>query len=86
MFAALGSLCALVSFVCWIIILVHAFTKGGVLQGFLSLCIPFYIIYYAFARFEHPKKNLIVLGYLLGGVLAGVFLAMGGVMMPHPIQ
>ena len=40
---ALAALCGLVSFVCAIIILVHAFTKGGVLQGFLCLCIPFYI-------------------------------------------
>ncbi len=61
-------------------------SKGGVLQGFLSLCIPFYIIYYAFARFEHPKKkNLIVLGYLVGAILAGVFLSMAGVYMPHPV-
>jgi hypothetical protein len=85
MFSALGSLCALISFVCWIIILIHAFSKGGALQGFLSLCIPFYIIYYAFARFEHPKKNLIVVGYLVGGILAGVFLSMAGVYMPHPV-
>ena len=86
MFLALGSLCALISFVCWIIILIHAFTKGGVLQGFLSLCIPFYIIYYALAKFEHPKKNMIVIGYLAGGVLAGVLLSMGGAYMPHPVQ
>jgi hypothetical protein len=86
MFLALGSLCSLISFVCWIIILVHAFTKAGALQGILAFCIWPYTIYYAFAKFEHPKKNLILLGYLAGGVLAGFFLVMGGVTMPHPVS
>ena len=84
LFLALGSLCGLVSFICAIIILVHAFTKGGVLQGFLCLCIPFYILYYAFARFEHPKKNQILIGLLGGVILEWVFLMMGGFTMPHP--
>ena len=83
MFLALGSLCSLVSFVCWIIIMIHAFTKGGALQGILAFCIWPYTIYYAFAKFQHPKKNLIVIGYLAGGVAAGFFLAMGGVTMPR---
>jgi hypothetical protein len=84
---ALAGLCGLVSFVCAIIILIHAFTKGGVLQGFLCLCIPFYILYYAFAKFEHEKKNLI-LGVWLGAVvLEIVFLMMGGAMnMPRAVQ
>jgi hypothetical protein len=66
--------------------LIHAFTKGGVLQGFLSLCVPFYILYYAFAKFEHPKKNLI-LGVWLGAiVLELIFLSLGGAMNMHPVQ
>jgi hypothetical protein len=86
LFLALGSLCSLISFVCWIIILIHAFTKGGALQGILAFCLWPYTIYYAFAKFEHPKKNQVILGYLVGGVLAGMFLVMGGVAMPHPVQ
>ena len=83
---ALAGLCGLVSFVCAIIILIHAFTKGGVLQGFLCLCIPFYILYYAFAKFEHEKKNLI-LGVWLGAVvLEIVLLMMGGYTMPRAVQ
>ena len=83
---ALGSLCGLISFVCWIIVLVHAFTKGGALQGILSLCIYPYAIYYAFAKFEHPKKNLILVGMLGGLVLEIVFFMMGGATMPRPVQ
>jgi hypothetical protein len=86
MFLALGSLCGLISFVCWIIVLIHASTKGGALQGILTFCIYPYAIYYAFARFEHPKKNLIVWGMLGGLVLEIVFLVMGGVALPHPVQ
>ena len=68
----LAGLLNLVGLVCSIIILIHAF-KASVGQGFLCLCIPFYVLYYAFARFEHPKKNLIIgvwLGsFILGGAL-----------------
>ena len=73
----------LAAFACSIIILIHAF-KASVGQGFLCLCIPFYILYYAFARFEHEKKNLI-LGVWIGawvlsiilGVMTGAYAAYG---------
>ena len=48
-----------------IIILIHAF-KTSVGQGFLCLCVPFYILYYAFAKFQHPKKGLIIALFLVG--------------------
>ena len=74
----------LAALVCSIIILIHAF-KASVGQGFLCLCIPFYILYYAFARFEHEKKNLI-LGVWIGawvlcvilGVTTGAYSGYGG--------
>lgn len=73
---ALAGLLNLVGFVCALIILIHAF-KASVGQGFLCLCIPFYILYYAFARFDHPKKNLIITVWLvclvLGGALYGMY-------------
>lgn len=59
----------LAAFACSIIILIHAF-KASVGQGFLCLCIPFYILYYAFARFEHEKKNLILAVWLGAGFLS----------------
>lgn len=59
-----GLLCSLVSLVCAIIVLIHAFQKGGVVQGLLCLCIPLYILYYAFAKFEHEKKKLILTVWL----------------------
>ncbi len=64
----------LAAFACSIIILIHAF-KASVGQGFLCLCIPFYILYYAFARFEHEKKNLI-LGIWLGGCILSIIIGM----------
>ena len=60
----------LVGFVCAIMILIHAFKNGGALQGILCLCVPFYIIYYMFAKFEHEKKNLIIGGYFGGIIIA----------------
>mgnify|MGYP000935036043 CR=1 FL=1 len=59
-----GSLMGLIG---GIIILIHAF-KSSVGQGFLCLCIPFYILYYAFARYESEKKKM-VLTIWLGGIL-----------------
>ena len=56
--------------VCWIMILIHAFKTGGALHGILSLCFWPYAVYWGFAKFEHPKKNLI-LGGFLGGIVAG---------------
>lgn len=67
----LGSLLSLVALVCSIIILIHAF-KASIGQGLLCLCIPFYILYYAFARFQHEKKNLILIVWLVCGVLGSL--------------
>jgi hypothetical protein len=65
----------LVGLVCTIIILIHAF-KASVGQGLLSLCLPFYILYYAFARFQHPKKNVILAVWLLSLVAGGALYSM----------
>ena len=70
---ALALVFQLVAFVCAIIVLIHAFKNGGALQGILCLCVPFYIIYYMFAKFEHEKKNLIIGGYF-GGVIVALAL------------
>ena len=80
MFMALGGLCYLVGFVCWIFIIIHAFKEGGALQGILCLCVPFYVLYYAFAKFTHEKKNMI-LGGFLGGFVVGAALMVLQVMM-----
>jgi hypothetical protein len=42
-----------------IIILVDAF-KNSVADGLLSLLVPFYILYYMFAKFRHPKKTFFI--------------------------
>ena len=39
-------------------------------QGLLSLCIPFYILYYAIARYESENK-VIILSIWLGGAIVG---------------
>ena len=54
----LASVLTLGCFVCWIIILIGAF-KDEVLQGFLCFCVPFYILYYGFAKWNHPKAKAI---------------------------
>jgi len=65
--AIVGGVCSLAALVCYIIILIAAF-QDEVIQGVLSLCVPFYILYYAFARFESDNKGLII-GIWLGGAI-----------------
>lgn len=71
----LAGLLNLVGLVCGIIILIHAF-KASVGQGFLCLCLPFYVLYYAFARFQHPKKNLIIAVWLGCLIVGGAIYSM----------
>ena len=73
---SLGLLLALISFGCSIFILVHAFQRS-VGTGVMVLCIPCFMIYYAFSQFEHPRKNLILAGFFGCSVLAAVFLGLG---------
>ena len=72
----LAALFGLVTSVCAVILLIHAFRRS-VGTGMMVLLIPFYILFYAFSQFEHPRKNLIVAGFFGGSVLAGVFLGLG---------
>ncbi|MBX3271211.1 MAG: hypothetical protein KF729_13170 [Sandaracinaceae bacterium] len=73
---AFGALFALVGLVCNIIILIHAF-KSSVGEGFLCLCVPCYILYYMFAKFEHPQKGLIIAGSLGCGTIGNVLIRFG---------
>ncbi|MFT5092296.1 MAG: benzodiazapine receptor [Planctomycetaceae bacterium] len=73
--AILGLVCSLASLVCSIIILIDAFKKE-VIKGVLCLCLPFYILYYAFTQFEHEKKGMIIGGWL-GGTIVGFACQLG---------
>lgn len=68
----LGLACSLGAFVCHVLLLIHAFKKSTT-EGLLTLCVPCYGIYYAFTKFEHENKNLIIALYLGGGFASGVF-------------
>ncbi|MEE2639376.1 MAG: hypothetical protein VX768_02005 [Planctomycetota bacterium] len=71
MLLILGVIFQLAAFVCGIIILIAAFSDD-VLQGILCLCVPFYVFYFVFARFQHPKKGLIIGVWLGAGILGGI--------------
>jgi hypothetical protein len=88
-FMGLGGLFYLVGFIFWIIIIINAF-KTDTTQGILCLCVPFYILYWVFAKFTHPKKGLIVAGflggYVLGAVLYGVSASMAASAVTDQMQ
>jgi len=70
-----GLACFVVGLVAALVIVVHAF-RSSLSQGFLCLLVPLYIIYYAFARFEHRRRGLVIAlliaGFGLGMVLTEV--------------
>ncbi len=72
----LAALFGLITFVCAIFLLIHAFRRS-VGTGMMVLLIPCYILFYAFSQFEHPRKNLILAGFFGSSVLAAVFLGLG---------
>lgn len=69
--AGLGLICALASVVCYFVILIAGFNDGAG-KGLLCLCLPFYILYYAFAEFNHEKQGVIIGVWIGGGVLNGL--------------
>ena len=75
--ALVGLICLLASFVCSIIILVAAFQED-VVQGLLSLCVPFYILYYAIARYESENKAMIIVIWLAGGIIGNILQFVAG--------
>ena len=77
---ALGVLVWLLCTICAIIILVHAF-KESIAQGLLTLFVPFYVFYYAFARFKSEKKGLVLAGWLGGGILGVILFVAGGALV-----
>jgi hypothetical protein len=75
-FNALSLLFSALGFACAVMILNHAFRRS-VGTGVMVLCIPGYILYYAFSQFEHERKNLIIAALAGGLVLAGALRAVG---------
>jgi len=56
-----GAAALVVWIVCALFIVMHAFGRS-IGTGFMVLCIPCYVFYYAFSQFEHARKDLIVAG------------------------
>jgi hypothetical protein len=66
----------------------HAFRRS-VGTGLMVLCIPFFIVYYAFDQFEHRHKGLIVAGLVGASLLAVLLRGLAGdigvpVLPPQP--
>lgn len=60
-----------------LLLTISAFKQGGVGAGIMSLLVPFYLMYFAFAKFVSPKKGLIVGGWL-GSLTVGTALVIIG--------
>jgi len=72
----IGSILLAVSLVFGLVIIVNAF-KESAGQGVLCLVVPFYMFYWALARYASPKKGLVLSGWLGAAAVAAVLLAIG---------
>lgn len=72
----LGTLFGLISLICSIFILLHAFRRSTG-TGVMVLCIPCFMVYYAFSQFEHRRKDMIVPGWLASLLMAVVLYGSG---------
>lgn len=75
-----GLLLQLLSVVCFVPVLVHAFSRS-VGTGVMVLMLPFYGVYYGFSQYDHRHKGLVLAGWLGAFVLAVVFRIVGASMV-----
>lgn len=75
--AVVGLLLVLASTACFVIVLGHAFRRS-LGTGVMVLCIPFFQVVYGFGQFDHPRKG-VILGGWLGGFVLGLALWVLGV-------
>ena len=75
-----GLLFQLLAVACFVVVLIHAFSRS-VGTGFMVLCIPLFNIYYGFVQFEHRRKGVVLAGWL-GGFVIGVTLRTLAVITP----
>lgn len=71
-FKILGIAFGLASLWAWVAIMMEAF-EDEVWKGVLCLAVPIYCLYYGVAEFDHEKKWVVVLTYLLAGPLGIAF-------------
>lgn len=74
--SVLGLLLVFVSVACYTTIMVHAFRRS-VGTGFIALCLPLYALYYGFSQFTHPRKGLLLAGWI-GTLIPGVIFQVVG--------
>lgn len=72
----LAAFFGLVSLACVLFVWTHAFQRS-LGTGIMVLLIPCYVLVYAFSQFEHPRKSLLLAGFVSATVLAAVFFGMG---------
>jgi hypothetical protein len=75
-YIVVGALFGIVMAGCWIILLIAAF-KDDVWKGLVGLFCFIYLVYYGLVEFEHPRRVLITLGFLVTSILARMFLGFG---------
>jgi benzodiazapine receptor len=75
--AILGVVSALVAAVSSVLVLWNAFRRSWG-TGVMTLLIPCFLFYYAFAHFEHPRKGAVLAGLLGGWGLAVILAVLSG--------
>ena len=76
MLMIVGSLLLLVAAIFGLVLLINAF-KQGIGPGIMCMFVPFYMLYFAFAKYTSPKKGLVLGGWLGGSIVGAIVLTIG---------
>ena len=75
-FEILGGLFSLVGFICWVCILIAAFSDE-VWKGVASLFCWVYMLYYVIVEFDNPNKWLLLAGGIFASGLGSALINLG---------
>lgn len=72
LFKILGVVFGIAGLWAWVVIMMDSF-EDEIWKGVLCLMVPIYCLYYGAVEFDHDKKWVVFLTYLLAGPLGIVF-------------
>lgn len=85
-FLGIGGVLLLIALACKLIVVVHAFKNEGAMWGILSLVCTPADLFYAFTKFSHPKKGLILAAWIICGAIGGGLMGNATAFAPNAVE
>jgi hypothetical protein len=82
----LGCILLLIAVICQIMVLVKLFQTEGAGKGILGLICGLYLLIWGFMNASKLNLMTLMMGWLIGGILGGILLAIGSPMLGLEMQ